>query len=119
VNFASSSYYFAFFGVELATGFLAHALEGIPAWDLFWLLFQRIYYRQPMLYSVAKSALRRAREAGGRGQAGAQSVRTAINLKRSPGSLHHELCTTLRRLSANRVPFSWWIQTLRCLPFSR
>ena len=27
-------YYLAFFGVELATGFLAYALEGVPAWDL-------------------------------------------------------------------------------------
>jgi cellulose synthase/poly-beta-1,6-N-acetylglucosamine synthase-like glycosyltransferase len=51
------AYYFAFFGVELATGFLAYALEGIPAWDLFWLFFQRIYYRQLMLYILMRSLL--------------------------------------------------------------
>ena len=49
------AYYFAFFGVELATGFLAYGLEGIPAWDLSWLFFQRIYYRQLMLYVLLKS----------------------------------------------------------------
>src|SRR5215469_11117479 len=51
------AYYFAFFGVELVTGFLAYALEGVPAWDLAWLFFQRIYYRQLMLYVLLRSLL--------------------------------------------------------------
>jgi hypothetical protein len=41
----------------LLTGFLAYALEGIPAWDLTLLFFQRIYYRQLMLYVLARSLL--------------------------------------------------------------
>jgi cellulose synthase/poly-beta-1,6-N-acetylglucosamine synthase-like glycosyltransferase/peptidoglycan/xylan/chitin deacetylase (PgdA/CDA1 family)/spore germination protein YaaH len=49
------AYYFAFFALEVLTGFLAYALEGVPAWDLFLLLFQRIYYRQMMLYVLVKS----------------------------------------------------------------
>ena len=48
-------YYFAFFGLELVTGLLAYSLEGVPAWDLFLLFFQRIYYRQMMLYVLVKS----------------------------------------------------------------
>ena len=50
-------YYFAFFGFELLTGILAYALEGIAAWDLFLLFFQRVYYRQLMLYVLGKSLL--------------------------------------------------------------
>ncbi|MES1260610.1 MAG: glycosyltransferase, partial [Acidobacteriota bacterium] len=48
-------YYFGFFALEVATGLLAYALEGVPAWDLLLLFFQRIYYRQMMLYVLAKS----------------------------------------------------------------
>jgi len=51
------AYYFVFFGVELVTGFIAYALEGVAAWDLFWLLFQRIYYRQLMLYILMRTLL--------------------------------------------------------------
>ena len=51
------TYYFVFFTVELATGFLAYGLEGIPSWDLSWLFFQRIYYRQLMLYILLRSLL--------------------------------------------------------------
>jgi cellulose synthase/poly-beta-1,6-N-acetylglucosamine synthase-like glycosyltransferase/peptidoglycan/xylan/chitin deacetylase (PgdA/CDA1 family)/spore germination protein YaaH len=51
------TFYFAFFFLELLTGFLAYALEGIPAWDLTLLFFQRIYYRQLMLYVLARSLL--------------------------------------------------------------
>ena len=41
------------------------ALEGVPAWDLAWLFFQRIYYRQLMLYILMRSLLfGRSREAG-------------------------------------------------------
>ncbi len=50
-------YYFGFFLLELLTGFLAYALEGVPAWDLFLLFFQRIYYRQMMLFVLMKSLL--------------------------------------------------------------
>jgi peptidoglycan-N-acetylglucosamine deacetylase len=50
-------YYLAFFVVELITGFLAYALEGVPAWDLTLLFFQTIYYRQLMLYVLGKSFL--------------------------------------------------------------
>ena len=50
-------YYFAFFGFELLTGILAYALEGIAAWDLTLLFFQRVYYRQLMLYVLGKSLL--------------------------------------------------------------
>jgi cellulose synthase/poly-beta-1,6-N-acetylglucosamine synthase-like glycosyltransferase/peptidoglycan/xylan/chitin deacetylase (PgdA/CDA1 family)/spore germination protein YaaH len=50
-------YYLGFFGVELVTGFLAYALEGVPAWDLTLLFFQGIYYRQLMLYVLGKSFL--------------------------------------------------------------
>ena len=50
-------YYLAFFVLELVTGFLAYALEGLPPWDLTLLLFQTIYYRQIMLYVLGKSIL--------------------------------------------------------------
>jgi len=50
-------YYLAFFALELLTGFLAYALEGLPPWDLSLLFFQTIYYRQLMLYVLAKSFL--------------------------------------------------------------
>jgi cellulose synthase/poly-beta-1,6-N-acetylglucosamine synthase-like glycosyltransferase/peptidoglycan/xylan/chitin deacetylase (PgdA/CDA1 family)/spore germination protein YaaH len=50
-------YYLAFFVVELLTGFLAYALEGLPPWDLSLLFFQTIYYRQLMLYVLGKSFL--------------------------------------------------------------
>ncbi len=50
-------YYLAFFVFELLTGFLAYGLEGIAAWDLGLLFFQRIYYRQMMLFVLAKSLL--------------------------------------------------------------
>ncbi|MDQ1470046.1 MAG: peptidoglycan-N-acetylglucosamine deacetylase, partial [Bryobacterales bacterium] len=49
------AYYFGFFGLEVITGLLAYSLEGVAAWDLLLLLFQRIYYRQMMLYVLAKS----------------------------------------------------------------
>jgi peptidoglycan-N-acetylglucosamine deacetylase len=48
-------YYAAFFALELLTGFLAYALEGLPPWDLALLFFQTIYYRQIMLYVLGKS----------------------------------------------------------------
>jgi cellulose synthase/poly-beta-1,6-N-acetylglucosamine synthase-like glycosyltransferase len=50
-------YYFAFFVLELLTGILAYALEGTPAQDLGLLFFQRIYYRQLMLYVLGKSLM--------------------------------------------------------------
>jgi cellulose synthase/poly-beta-1,6-N-acetylglucosamine synthase-like glycosyltransferase/peptidoglycan/xylan/chitin deacetylase (PgdA/CDA1 family)/spore germination protein YaaH len=50
-------YYFAFFLLELLTGALAYALEGTAAWDLTLLFFQRIYYRQLMLYVLGKSLI--------------------------------------------------------------
>ncbi|MEP6715736.1 MAG: glycosyltransferase [Terriglobia bacterium] len=50
-------YYFGFFALEVLTGLLAYWLEGIPAWDLFLLFFQRIYYRQLMLFVLVKSLL--------------------------------------------------------------
>jgi cellulose synthase/poly-beta-1,6-N-acetylglucosamine synthase-like glycosyltransferase/peptidoglycan/xylan/chitin deacetylase (PgdA/CDA1 family) len=50
-------YYFAFFFLEVATGLLAYMLEGVPAWDLLLLLFQRIYYRQMMLFVLGKSLI--------------------------------------------------------------
>ena len=50
-------YYLAFFALELLTGFLAYALEGLPPWDLSLLFFQTIYYRQMMLYVLGKSLL--------------------------------------------------------------
>ncbi len=50
-------YYLAFFALELLTGFLAYALEGVAPWDLSLLLFQTIYYRQLMLYVLGKSLL--------------------------------------------------------------
>ena len=50
-------YYLAFFLLELLTGVFAYALEGTAAWDLLLLFFQRIYYRQLMLYVLAKSLL--------------------------------------------------------------
>jgi cellulose synthase/poly-beta-1,6-N-acetylglucosamine synthase-like glycosyltransferase/peptidoglycan/xylan/chitin deacetylase (PgdA/CDA1 family)/spore germination protein YaaH len=50
-------YYLAFFAVELLTGFLAYALEGLPPWDLALLFFQTIYYRQLMLFVLGKSFL--------------------------------------------------------------
>jgi cellulose synthase/poly-beta-1,6-N-acetylglucosamine synthase-like glycosyltransferase len=50
-------YYFGFFFLEVLTGILAYSLEGVPAWDLWLLFFQRIYYRQLMLYVLAKSLL--------------------------------------------------------------
>lgn len=50
-------YYLAFFALELLTGFLAYALEGLPPWDLALLFFQTIYYRQLMLYVLGKSIL--------------------------------------------------------------
>ncbi len=48
-------YYAAFFVLELLTGFLAYALEGLPPWDLTLLFFQTVYYRQIMLYVLGKS----------------------------------------------------------------
>ncbi len=51
------TYYLAFFVLELLTGVLAYSLEGVPAWDLSLLFFQRIYYRQLMYYVLAKSLL--------------------------------------------------------------
>jgi len=48
-------YYLAFFALELLTGFLAYALEGLPPWDLTLLFFQTVYYRQLMLYVLGKS----------------------------------------------------------------
>ncbi len=50
-------YYAGFFVLELLTGFLAYALEGLAPWDLTLLLFQTIYYRQLMLYVLGKSLL--------------------------------------------------------------
>ena len=50
-------YYLAFFLLELITGFLAYALEGVAPWDLTLLFFQTIYYRQLMLYVLGKSIL--------------------------------------------------------------
>ena len=50
-------YYLAFFVLELLTGALAYGLEGVAAWDLSLLFFQRIYYRQLMYYVLAKSLL--------------------------------------------------------------
>lgn len=50
-------YYAAFFGFELLTGVLAYALEGVSAWDLGLLFFQRIYYRQMMLYVLGRSLI--------------------------------------------------------------
>ena len=50
-------YYFGFFFLEFLTGLLAYALEGIAPWDLWYLFFQRIYYRQLMLLVLAKSLL--------------------------------------------------------------
>jgi cellulose synthase/poly-beta-1,6-N-acetylglucosamine synthase-like glycosyltransferase/peptidoglycan/xylan/chitin deacetylase (PgdA/CDA1 family)/spore germination protein YaaH len=50
-------YYFGFFFFELLTGFLAYGLEGVAAWDLGLLFFQRIYYRQLMLYVLVRSLL--------------------------------------------------------------
>ena len=50
-------YYAAFFGFELFTGIAAYLLEGIPAWDLSLLFFQRIYYRQMMLYVLGRSLM--------------------------------------------------------------
>ncbi len=50
-------YYFGFFLLELLTGVLAYALEGVAAWDLSLLFFQRIYYRQLMLYVLGKSII--------------------------------------------------------------
>ncbi|MCU1258483.1 MAG: polysaccharide deacetylase, partial [Bryobacterales bacterium] len=50
-------YYTAFFVVELLTGFLAYALEGVPPWDLTLLFFQRIYFRQLMHYVLLKSLI--------------------------------------------------------------
>lgn len=50
-------YYLAFFVLELVTGFLAYALEGLAPWDLVLLFFQTIYYRQVMLYVLGKSIL--------------------------------------------------------------
>jgi cellulose synthase/poly-beta-1,6-N-acetylglucosamine synthase-like glycosyltransferase/peptidoglycan/xylan/chitin deacetylase (PgdA/CDA1 family) len=48
-------YYFGFFALEVVTGLLAYALEGVPAWDLMLLFFQRVYYRQMMLFVLGKS----------------------------------------------------------------
>ena len=48
-------YYFGFFLLEVLTGLLAYSLEGVPAWDLLLLFFQRIYYRQMMLFVLAKT----------------------------------------------------------------
>lgn len=48
-------YYFAFFGVELLTGFLAYWLEGERPVDLILLFPQRLFYRQLMHYVLAKS----------------------------------------------------------------
>lgn len=50
-------YYLAFFLLELLTGVLAYVLEGVPAWDLALLFFQRIYYRQLMLTVLVRSLL--------------------------------------------------------------
>ena len=50
-------YYFGFFFLEVLTGILAYSLEGVAAWDLSLLFFQRIYYRQLMLYVLVKSLL--------------------------------------------------------------
>ena len=50
-------YYGAFFCFELLTGILAYSLEGVAAWDLRLLFFQRIYYRQMMLYVLGRSLL--------------------------------------------------------------
>jgi hypothetical protein len=50
-------YYLGFFAFELLTGVLAYSLEGVPAWDLTLLFFQRVFYRQLMLYVLAKSLL--------------------------------------------------------------
>jgi cellulose synthase/poly-beta-1,6-N-acetylglucosamine synthase-like glycosyltransferase len=50
-------YYLGFFIIELIAGLLAYFLEGIPAWDLLLLLFQRIYYRQMMLFVLGKSLI--------------------------------------------------------------
>ena len=51
------AYYFGFFAIEVLTGLIAYALEGVPAWDLFWLFFQRIYYRQLMLFVLMRSLM--------------------------------------------------------------
>jgi peptidoglycan-N-acetylglucosamine deacetylase len=50
-------YYAAFLAVELLSGLLAYSLEGLAPWDLSLLFFQSIYYRQIMLYVLAKSFL--------------------------------------------------------------
>ena len=55
------AYYFAFFGVELAAGFLAYAMEEESPRELRLLFFQRLLYRQLMHYVLAKSLLSAAR----------------------------------------------------------
>jgi cellulose synthase/poly-beta-1,6-N-acetylglucosamine synthase-like glycosyltransferase/spore germination protein YaaH/peptidoglycan/xylan/chitin deacetylase (PgdA/CDA1 family) len=50
-------YYAAFFVLELATGFVAYALEGEPPRDLALLFFQRVYYRFLMQWVLVKSVL--------------------------------------------------------------
>jgi hypothetical protein len=51
------AYYLGFFLLELLTGCLAYGLEGIAAWDLSLLFFQRVYYRQLMHYVLFKSLI--------------------------------------------------------------
>ncbi len=51
------AFYLGFFVLELLTGLLAYGLEGQKPWDLAWLFFQRIYYRELMYYVVAKSLI--------------------------------------------------------------
>ena len=43
--------------LSLSTGFLAYALEGLRPTDLALLFFQRLYYRQLMLYVLGKSII--------------------------------------------------------------
>jgi peptidoglycan-N-acetylglucosamine deacetylase len=50
-------YYLGFFLLELATGFVAYALEGEKPGDLRLLFFQRVFYRELMYYVLAKSLL--------------------------------------------------------------
>ena len=71
---------------------LAYSLEGVAAWDLRLLFFQRVYYRQMMLYVLGRSLLFAMRgrlvgwgKTGTQGFSNPNGLTGMVNRKTTPG----------------------------------